>query len=186
MTIIKDGTGSGRHARVNVENRLDVESITRPIEQHINERYEKYFSLSFDAIDPVGADDYFVYLKNTGTKNLHITDVRIRSTIAGTVEWHGVSGTASFTSGTDITPVNRVLGSSETLTMTAKTDTDTTGLTSGGLVFYQRLDTANEDFHLRTSGHVIMPPGQAMALAWDAATGALSGVISIYEDQGVT
>jgi len=186
MSIIKDGSGTGRTLRVNEENRADVEAISRPIEQHINELYEKYFSLPFDAIDPVGADDYFFYLKNTGTKNLHITDLRARSTVAGTIEWHGVTGTPSFTSDTDITPVNRTLGSSQTLIATAKTDTNTTGLTSTGVLFYQRLDTANEGEHIRTSGHIIMKPGQAMALSWDTATGALSGVLSVYEDQGVT
>jgi hypothetical protein len=184
--IIKDGAGKGNAARVNVENRLDVESVSRPIDQHINEIYEKMYSLPFDAIDPVGADDYFVYIKNTGTKNLHVESLNIRSTVAGTVEVHYVTGTASFTSGTDITPVNRTLGSSVAITATIKTDTDTTGLTNGGILEYMRLAVANTDYCLEISSHLIIPPGKAMALLWDTSTGILSGTITIYEDQGVT
>ena len=184
MSIIRDGNGTGKSAKVNSENRLDVESITRPIDQHINELYAKSFSLPFDAIDPTGADDYFFYFKNTGTKNLHITDVRIRSTVAGTVEIHAVSGTAS--AGTTVTPVNRTIGNSNSLTATIETGVNITGLTNDGVIFYQRLDTADEEKHLKTSSHIILPPGQAIALLWDAATGALSGVVSAYEDQGVS
>lgn len=184
MAIIKDGAGTGKTAKVNEENRLDVEAISRSIEQHINEVYEKYFSIPFDAIDPTGADDYFLYIKNTGTKNLHVTDSRIRSTVAGTVEIHAVSGTAS--SGTTVTPVNRTVGSSQSLVATVESDPDFTGLSNEGVVFYQRLDTVDTDEHLRTSGHIIIPPGQAIAYLWDTSTGALSGVVSVYEDQGVT
>lgn len=184
--IIKDGAGTGNTAQINAENRLDTESVTRPLDQHINELYKKTFSLPFDAIDPVGADDYFVYLKNTGVRNLHITDIRLRSTVIGTVEVHGVTGTPSYTSDTDITPVNRTIGASQTLDMISKTDTNTTGLTSTGTLFYIRCDTANEQAHLRTSSHMIIPPGQSLALLWDTSTGALSGVISVYEDQGIS
>jgi hypothetical protein len=186
MTVIKDGSGTGRTTKVNEENRLDVESVSRSLDQHINELYQKCFSLPFDAIDPVGADDYFVYMKNTGTKNLHITDLRIRSTVAGTVEIRAVSGTPSYTADTDITPVNLSIGSSESLTGTFKTDTNTTGLTNEGVLFYHRLNTVGQEEHLRTSAHIIIPPGQAVALLWDAATGALSGTVSMYEDQGVS
>jgi hypothetical protein len=183
--IIHDGAGTNTTARVNVENRLDVESISRHIDTHINELYSKVFSLPFNSIDPVGADDYFFYMKNTGTKNLHVTDVRIWSTVAGVVEIRAVSGTPSYTSDTDITPVNRNVGSAKTITGTFKTDTDTTGLTNDGILFYMPCDTANEQHHLRTTSHIIVPPGQSIALLWDTSTGVLSGMVSVYEDQGV-
>lgn len=186
MSIIKDGSGTGRTLRINSENRADVESVTRPLDQHINEVYAKVFSVAFDAIDPVGADDYFYYMKNTGTKNLHVTDIRIRSTVAGVVEVHGVTGTASFTSETAITPTNRTIGSAESLTATTSADTNVTGLTSSGVLFYVPCETANEENEFKTSSHIIIPPGQAMALLWDTSTGALSGVVSVYEDQGVS
>ena len=109
--------------------------------------------------------------------------MRMYSTVAGTVEVHSVSGNASYTSDTDVTPVNRTIGSSNTITATIKTDTNTTGLTNNGVLFYHRLDTANEEFHLKISAHIIIPPGQAIALLWDTATGALTGTVSVYEGQ---
>jgi hypothetical protein len=184
MSVIKDGAGTGNTLRINEENRADVESVSRSIDQHINELYQKYFSLPFDAIDPTGADDYFFYLNNTGTKNIHVTDIRVRSTVAGVVEVRSVTGTAS--SGTTVVPVNRSIGSSESLVATIETGADITGLSNTGVIFYQSLDTANEENHLKISAHIIIPPGQAIALLWDTSTGILSGVVSAYEDQGVT
>jgi archaellum component FlaG (FlaF/FlaG flagellin family) len=186
MALIKDGSGTGNTLRINEENRADVEAVSRPIEQHINEFYKKAFTVSYDAIDPVGADDYFLYIKNTGTKNLHVTHIQTRSTVAGSVEVHNVTGTASFASETAITPVNLTLGSSAALTGTFSADTNATGLTNAGTLFYQRLDTVNKDYLLKVDAHLIIPPGQALAFLWDTSTGALSGSVTIYEDQGVT
>jgi hypothetical protein len=184
MTIIKDGSGAGYTAKVNTENRLDVESIVRPIDQHINELYQKTFSLPFDAIDPTGADDYFLYLKNTGTKDLHVEAIAVRSTVAGTVEVHHVSGTAS--SGTTVTPVNRTLGNSNSLDATIETGVNITGLTNEGTLEYIRCAVTDTNYSSEISSHIIIPPGQAMALLWDTSTGALSGMITCYEDQGVS
>lgn len=183
MSIIKDGSGSGRALRINKENRASTDTIIRSIAQHINEVYQKHYSLTFDAIDPTGADDYFVYLKNTGTKNLHVTKLRLRSTVAGSVELHRVTGTAS--SGTAISPTNYYLGSSNTPVMIAETDPNFTGLTQAGIIEYIRLDTVDKDYTEEIPEHIIIPPGQALAFLWDAATGALSGNVEIYEDQGI-
>jgi hypothetical protein len=104
--------------------------------------------------------------------------------VAGVVEVRSVTGTAS--SGTTVVPVNRSIGSSESLVATIETGADITGLSNTGVIFYQSLDTANEENHLKISAHIIIPPGQAIALLWDTSTGILSGVVSAYEDQGVT
>jgi archaellum component FlaG (FlaF/FlaG flagellin family) len=183
MSIIKDGSGTGKTLRINTENRASTDSVTRTIGQHINEIYQKHFVAHFEAIDPTGADDYFFYMKNTGTKNIHITKMRFLSTVAGTVEVRHVSGTAS--SGTAVTPVNLFLGNSNAPTATIETDPDFTGLTNEGTIEGIRLDTVNKDFTEEVPEHIIIPPGQAVALLWDAATGAITGGIEFYEDQGV-
>ena len=186
MAIIKDGSGTGNTLRINEENRADVESVSRSITQHINEKYEKHFSLSFENIDPVGADDYFFYYKNTGLKNIHLTKFRFLSTVAGSVEIHSVTGTPSYVSESAVVPVNRSFGSSAAVTATINTDTNITGLTSAGMAIKLRLDTINKDYVDDAPSHIILPPGQALALLWDAATGAITSTIDIYEDQGVT
>ena len=62
MTVIKD-SATGNVASVSTEQRLRTDSVIRSLDQHINEVYEKHLSLTFDGIDPVGADDYFFYFK---------------------------------------------------------------------------------------------------------------------------
>ena len=186
MAIIKDGSGTGNTLRINEENRADVESVTRSITQHINEKYEKHFSLSFEDIDPTGADDYFFYYKNTGLKNIHFTKFRFNTTVAGSVEIRSVTGTPSYTSEAAVTPVNRSFGSSQSVTAIINTDANITGLANAGTAIKLRLDTVNKDYTDDAPSHIILPPGQALALLWDTSTGAITGTIDIYEDQGVT
>jgi len=57
--IIKDGAGTGNTASVDSQNRLKTEAVTITHEHNINEEFQKAFTLPFDGIDPVGADDYF-------------------------------------------------------------------------------------------------------------------------------
>jgi len=176
-----DGEGNGPWAGVDSNHRLKVISVQETVDRNVNRIDHKVWSLPFEGIDPVGADDYFVYIRNTGTKDLAVTDVRVESTVAGVVEVHHVSGTAVHTAGVDISPVNRYLGGSATPTATIKTDTDVTGLTNEGVIFWINCPVVDTLYHLSTSSNIIIAPGQAMALMWDTATGILSGVVSLVE-----
>lgn len=180
---IEDGTGGASGLRINSENQMEVLAVAIPEDRHINTEHNGVWSLPFEGIDPAGADDYFLYITNTGTKNLAITDVRMSTTVTGTVEIRPVTGVPSYVSETAITPVNRFIGSSKAFFATANTDTDITELSSAGVLFYLELSTAAESFHLKTSSNIVIPPGQAVAMLWDQATGVLKGVISIVELQ---
>ena len=180
--IIKDGTGSGKTVKVSSENQLLTSAVVETLDRHTNRNQQKVWSLPFDAIDPVGADDYFIYIENTGTKNLFITDIRIRSTVAGTVEVHRTTGTVSYAASVDITPVNRFLGDVSAPTAVIKTDTNATGLSNGGVLFYIRCAVVDTQYHLKTSATIIIPPGQQVSFLWDTSTGALSGTVSLVED----
>lgn len=182
MTIIKNGGHDGDFGMlVNQSGHAQVDSVSETADRHLNIEHEQVWSLPFEGIDPVGADDYFLYIKNTGSTNLAITDFRLESSVIGTIEVHSVSGVASFTAGADITPVNRHIGSITTPNAIIKTDTDTTGLTNNGVFFWIRADTADKTVHLHTSSNLIIPPGQATALLWDQATGIMKGVVSLAE-----
>ena len=181
--IIKDGAGTGKSLKINAENRADVDAVSRSITQHVNEVYQKHFSISFEAIDPTGADDYFFYYKNTGTKNIHVTKTRFKTTVVGAVEIHHVTGTASTV--TDVAPVNRYVGSAEAVPASTGTSVNFTGLTVAGVLNRLQLSTANVDFVDDSPSHIIVPPGQAIALMWDTSTGILAGTIDMYEDQGI-
>lgn len=184
MATIKNGGHDGEYGMIiSPEGRAQTDSVVETNDRHINIEHQKVWSLPFEGIDPVGADDYFFYVKNGGTTNQALTDFRLESSVIGTVEVHSVSGTAAFTADADVTPVNRFIGSSITVAATSiiKTDTDTTGLTSDGVLFWLGLDVADKIYHTSTSSNIIIPPGQAIALRWDQATGVLKGMVSLVE-----
>jgi hypothetical protein len=168
---------------------MDVDSkgrgkINGPIfsEDHdIAKRTGKVWSIPFENIDPTGADDNFIYIKNTGSENnINVTDIRISSTVAGQAKVIAVTGTAA--GGTDITPVSRKVGSGVAPTATIQSGSDITGLTDEGILFFLQLDTIDKEEHLRTTSNIIIQPNQAIAIQWEEATGILTGIVSIVED----
>ena len=182
MTVIKNGSHNGDFGLViSPEGHAQVDAVIESGDRHINIEHQKVWSLPFEGIDPVAADDYFIYIKNTGIVNLAITDFRLETTVVGTVEVHSVEGTAAHTAANDIIPVNRFIGSAIVPAAIIKTDTNVTGLTSRGVLFWNRLDTADKLFHTQTSSNIIIPPGQAITLLWDTGTGVLKGMISLVE-----
>ena len=181
MSIIRDGSGTGRSLTITDENKALVSATTISRDSFINTNYQKVWSLPFEAVDPAGADDYFFYMTNTGAVNLRITDIRLHSTVVGVAKVMGVSGTPSYASATAVSPANRSIGSSRLPPATVNVDANITGLTSLGTIFHMVCDTAGKTLHLRTSANIIIPPGQALALQWGAATGAITGVVSVVE-----
>lgn len=176
---ILDGTGGGYQAAVDSDNRLRTLAITRPENLELN-LDNKTWSLYLSTL-PAAADDYFFYLKNTGSNTIRITDIRVKSTVATTLYYDHVEGTPTYTAAVDITPTSRNLSSNASPLATIKYDTDITGLTNNGVLFYERLDTADKMFHLRTSSNIIITPGTAFAMRRETATGAIEAVISIVE-----
>ena len=82
-------------------------------------------------------------------------------------------------------PSNFFVGSTNSLDAIIKTDTDVTGLSVEGVLSKVTIDIVNKDYKDDLESHIIIPPGQKLALLWDQATGVISGEIYAYEDQGV-
>lgn len=175
--MIQDGKGTGSEAQVDSENRLRVFAVGEPVDKHVNIHTGKVWSLPF-TVTPVGAGDYFFYLKNISTENYSLTDVRVNAASADVIGLHIVTGTPVFTVGTDITPVGRNTGVTITPTATVKSDTDTTGLTDGGEVYFLTCE-ANKMAHLSMSANVIIAPGGAIALQAATGTAALKCMVSL-------
>lgn len=174
MAIIEDPR-SGKTATVDDENRLATFAITQVEDKHTNVEGE-YNSLYFQ-VDPTGANDYFFYLKNTGVDDVTVTDIRISTDAATSVELHVVTGTAS--AGTDTQITNRNLGSSKVPDVVSQYDANFTGLTSAGVLLYDEMATVNEMHHMKTSSTIIIPQGQAVALSRVAASGAITCLVSL-------
>lgn len=170
---------NGDVADVDNENRLQVFSVSQNEDKHLNTQ-DKYWSVHFQ-VTPTAANDLFFYLKNTGTKDLYITDVRISSTVPTMVYYRQVSGTASAGTAATITPRN--LGNPSTPTATIEYSVDFTGLTSGGILFFEECATADTMYSLKTSSNIIIPQGQAIAFERIEATGQIECVVSVAEQE---
>ena len=146
-----------------------------------NVEFQKAWSLPFDAIDPTAADDYFAYLKNNGAKTIVIHRISSETTVAGTLEVHGVSGTAGGGQ-TARTPVNKTVDSGPAPDITFETDPDITGLTDQGILEFIALDAAGEEVVRNFDEGIRVLTGRAVALLWDTSTGTLTGALHIYEE----
>lgn len=182
--IIDNGAGDGGFsAKVDLFQRLWTNSVSEPEDKFQNHR-GKQWSLYFTAT-PVGASDYFFYLENTGTTDIAITDIRTMCASADTILIERVSGTPVYASngnaGTAAGVQNKNLGKTDALQATAISDTNTTGLTNLGTVYFQRLDTANKMDKLSTSANIIIPQGSKLALKATTGTALITCVISIVE-----
>lgn len=173
---------SSKFANVNSDEQLMTDSVIRTKDNFINGETGKVWSLSFAGVDPAGADDKFLYIKNTGSEPLRFTDLRISSTVVGIVSIKKVSGVASYVSETAISPLSRRTGKSPTLQAIANTDSDITGLTEEGTWFYIPLSAVGQQTHLSTSSNVIIDSGDAVVLEWDTSTGILTGTVSVVEN----
>jgi len=179
MTKIQDGTGTGRTAAVTTNNRLATSSVMQQQDHFIAKDTGKVWSYTLSGTDPTGAGDNFFYFKNTSTEFVYnVSDIRFACTVAGRISVNVVSGTA--VGGAAIPPVSRLANSVVTPDAICEGGVDITGLTSDGTAFLLTLE-ADKLLQFKTSSRLIIPPGQAFALQWSAASGQLYGTVSIYE-----
>jgi len=178
---IDDGMGTGKQAQVNNGNRLYTSAVTKTEDHDINEKSGKVWSIPFNALNPAGANDYVVYIKNTGDKAIEFSDIRVAASAATQLQLQAVSGTAS--GGTDITPVSRTVQGAAIPSAIIQSGTDITGLSDEGVIFFINCPVADTQYHLSTSSKIHIPKGKTIALLVENGSANVTGVISIYEDQ---
>lgn len=136
----------------------------------------KAWILSIDAIDPTGADDHFVHMRNTGARSLAIVAMELMSTVAGFVEPFRASGTASNTP-TAVTPRSLAGPGGAAPVGTFETGVDLV-MTIGDLLGFFYL-AANTPRPLEV--YYVIPPATGIAFNWSVATGVLSGHVILVE-----
>lgn len=135
MSVIKDGTGKGYLAQVNLDNRLMTTAISESIDSHINQTEGQSYSVIV-AQTPTGAGDCFCYIKNLSTNlKIFITSVKLYTAADETIQVK-LKDTGATAGGTPYIPVNRNSGSTNLADVTVEVGNDITGL-SGGLVVDQ-------------------------------------------------
>lgn len=168
IQIENAGTGGRFGLNVNSAGQASTFSVTEPEDKHVN-RDGRTWTLYLNET-AVGTGDYIFYIKNTGSDELAITDIRAICGAATTLYIDQVTGTPTYSAGSDITPAPRNGGSSKIPTATIKSDTNTTGLVvehSSILAF--RCDTADKMSHLSSTSNIIIPQGSAYAIRTSAA-----------------
>jgi hypothetical protein len=86
---LRDGTGSGRMAKVDNDKRLQTSSVITPVSAHIAEDDGQTYMLASDFISltTTGSFNALMYVKNTSaTRNLHIETIRTCSTDTGSIQ----------------------------------------------------------------------------------------------------
>lgn len=163
MTTIDNGNGPHRSASVNNYFQVETASVVESAERFYNKSIGKVWTILSNTT-AVGAGDYILYIKNTGTDQLEISEIQALAGTATTLYIDEVTGTPSFTAGVDLTPLNRNIGSNNTITATIKEDTDTTGLTLLGSHLVQRLAVADTQYYQKPASRIIIPGGSAVAV----------------------
>ena len=168
---------NGVVVKVDSDGRMETLSVAQHEDKHAADE-GRVWSVFF-TVTPTGANHYFFYVKNNGLKDIHLTDIRISSTVATQIFYRYVTGTAS--AGTDSEITNRFLGNSAVPDAIVQHDADFTGLTSAGVLFFQECDTVDRLFHMKTTSNIIIPQGQAIAFQRVEATGLLNCMVSLIE-----
>lgn len=171
----------GRVVEVDEENRLKTFAVSQREDKHLNEE-GKVWSVYF-SVTPAGANDYFFYLKNNGVLDLKVTDIRISSSVPTTLFYERVIGTPAFVSEQDAQVTSRLLGNAKAPTADLKFDTDITGLSPQGVLFFEECAVADTRYKLSTTSNILIPQGQAIAFRREAATGTIETLISVVESE---
>ena len=143
-------------------------AITSDIQHHVNEDEKQAYNIVISQT-PTGANDVFLYVKNTSEDNLWVASIFLRSASAESVNFVlGDTGTPA--GGATYTPVNKNAGSANLATGTFQTGNNITGLSGGSTVDTIFAGTTTEHYHWESG--LILPKNQIFTLY--AVTGAVA------------
>jgi hypothetical protein len=132
--IIQDGTGTGRSAKVDLNNQIHAKSVTVTQIAHASYNEGDAFALPFSQAGAAGANDCILYIKNLDSRPLIISQLWLNATAADTIyAKYGMTGTPA--GGTTPVPVNLNTGSARLSNTLCHQHTSITGLAGGTMVF---------------------------------------------------
>ena len=182
---IKDGTGSGRVAKVTSENRVETASITQADKDHAADLEDKYNINTGDITLTDANETTVLYIKNNETNDLVITALiyNLGATTSGTgdvkidVIRNPTAGdivTDAVTSGVIIS--NQNFGSSNTLTADVyKGDTADAVVTDGAVSISTR-SASNTGRIVVSLGALVIPKGSSLAINYTPPTSNTSQI----------
>jgi hypothetical protein len=174
--MIRDGTGSGKHAKVDEDNRLHTRAVTESEEFHVNEEGDAYnintgiITLTNDAETPI------LYVKNNHDKDLIISAIAVGfgATDGASVNPATVTVIRNPTAGTIVSGAsavaingNRNYGSPSTLTVDAFKGATGSTMTDGSdhIILFQGLSG-----RLFAEINEVIPRGTSIGIKIDPQT----------------
>ncbi len=105
---IKDGTGTGKLAKVDDNNRLSTVAVTKTQVADVSESEGKAFAVASNYITLSDTSDFngFLYIKNTSAEDCYIKSVRISTTEPGFLQCKLIRNPATGTLITDAYDAN--------------------------------------------------------------------------------
>lgn len=174
--MLEDGTGSGKTAAVNSDNKLEVNAIAASPEHFINQERGQAYSVLFSAT-PTGADDCFFYMKNTSESDMIVEGFGLWLVANEYIDIKlKIDGTPI--GGTDVVPTNLNGGSGNLAIGQFQNGNDITGLT-GTTAYRVYHGSSNATTYTNFEMDIILPKNQSLALFAQTGTTALAGFIDI-------
>ena len=175
---IEDGTGSGKSAGVDSENRLLSDSVSRSLESHTNLDHGDAYSLLFSAT-PAAPADCFLYLKNEDEKDLIIEGFGLYLLADEYVDVV-ITDAGTPLGGTDIVPGNLNAGSGKTASGTFQHGNDITGLDGGRTIYriYHTSSTGTDYTNFEMD--VVLSKNTTLTMYVQTGTAALAGFLDMY------
>ena len=175
MTQIRGA--NGELADVDNKNRLQTYATTQDLAQTL--LLNGLLHSVFCQVTPVGAGDYFLYIKNTGVVDIGFNMVKVSSSVPTKIMIESVIGTPSYVSATPAEITNMNLSSTGSPTVDAQFDTNITGLTKDGHLTFMEAGVADTIYDSNVFGGIVLPQGKAVAFKRVAATGLITLNLSL-------
>jgi hypothetical protein len=174
-TVIKDGTGGCKAAKVDASNRLHVDAKSHSLQHDISHDKHRAFQVR-GSTTPVSGTATVLHIANGSTTySAVVTYIRVQAVLTGGTappdsgNYFDISHGRTYSSGgTAVTPVNVFLGSSTTATALDVTAYDDAPTLAGTAVvldrWYVESDGAMETFN--KDGAVVIAPNQTLEVSY--------------------
>lgn len=177
--FLEDPRGIGARQYVNAEGFALIVGPTFDFQHHVCHQHGQTYSFLF-SVTPTGANDCFLYMKNTDDDDIVVTSLKCKATTTDeeiTVKL-GDTGTPAGTS--TATPANRNGLYGANASGTFYTGNDITGLSGGTSIDYITIDADVGTEKFSWGSAIIVPKNQVFTLYATTGGIALKGSLSFY------
>jgi len=182
---IEDGTGQGRYARVDSDNRLEVAALTLPLIAERSHNGDAYSVVGEHTIQSTGTEEHVLHIQNNNSnKHVHFSNITISAETSTLLDVEFMVATTYTSGGTAKTPVQLNRGSAKLSGLVAYDNS------SNDLVIADSLEEKfcgakfGSTMTVQMSGGdaVILGPGDSMLVQAYGTSGDVVGISAfVYE-----